>query len=93
MLAIKRGTWLTFELQTKRRNLSHIVQWRRALRKVPYARCKRNSNQLDLFVWAESARRLPDRETPAVSDLRRRGYGPSTARLLAELAGYPREVN
>ena len=63
------------------------------MRKLTQRRFVRNRNQYDLFVWAERARRLAGTESPAVREFRRRGYRPSTARLLAELAGYPREAN
>ena len=63
------------------------------MRKLHPRRFVRNPNQYDLFAWAEQARRLPDRESQAVREMRRRGYRTSTARLLAELAGYPTEVN
>ena len=69
------------------------IEGKLTMRKLPHRRFVRNVNQYDLFIWASYRRKSQQRETMAVRDISRRGFRPSTARLLAELAGYPREVN
>lgn len=63
------------------------------MRKLPHRRFVRNPNQYDLFEWSEASRRFLTADSRAVRMLSRRGYRSSTARLIAELAGYPREAN
>ena len=60
-------------------------------RTVNRLRRARKYNPLPLFEWAESQRRLHGRPSAAERMLRHRGYAPSTAALLASLAGFPVE--
>ena len=64
------------------------------MRKLHPRRFVRNVNQYDLFEWQEASRRLVTSDSKAVRELQRQhGLRPSTARLIAELAGYPREAH
>ena len=69
------------------------IEGKLTMRKLPHRRFVRNVNQHDLFIWAAGQRQSQQRESMAVREISRRGFRPSTARLIAELAGYPREAN
>lgn len=59
---------------------------------VRHRRFVRNENQYELFEWNEPQRRFLTADSSAVRMFSRQGFSRSTSRLLAELAGYPREA-